>query len=165
MIFSDEAYFYLTLPNNKQNNRYWSDSAQEYGIEKPLKDKKVLVWCAISSVRVFGPYFFESTVNSTNYLEMIRTFFIPRVKKSRDYEKSYGATPLCELSSHKLCELCLGELRVFNYLFQFTYILSKYIGELAIRELSLTLISVLINDCILKTINLSNKPIFQSINF
>ena len=89
MIFSDEAYFYLTLPNNKQNNRYWSDSAQEYGIEVPLKDKKVLVWCAISSVRVFGLYFFESTVNSTNYLEMIRTFFIPRVKKSRDYEKSY----------------------------------------------------------------------------
>ena len=28
MIFSDEAYFYLTLPNNKQNNRYWDDSAQ-----------------------------------------------------------------------------------------------------------------------------------------
>jgi hypothetical protein len=67
MIFSDEAYFCLTLPNNKQNNRYWGDSAQEYGIEVPLHDKKLLVWCAISATRAFGPYFFESTVNSANY--------------------------------------------------------------------------------------------------
>ena len=96
MIFSAKAYFYLTLPYKKQNNRYWSDSAQEYGKEVPLKDKKVSVLCAISSVRVFAPYFFESTVNSTKFLEMILTFFISRVKKSRDYEKSYfqqdGAT-------------------------------------------------------------------------
>jgi hypothetical protein len=41
MIFSDEAYFYLTLPNNKQNNRYWDVSANGYGIEVPLHDKKV----------------------------------------------------------------------------------------------------------------------------
>ncbi len=96
MIFSDEAYFYLTLPNNKQNNRYWDVSSNGYGIEVPLNDQKVLVWCAISSTRTFGPYFFESTVNSTNYLEMIRTFFIPKVSKTQDYGKSYfqqdGAT-------------------------------------------------------------------------
>jgi transposase len=89
MIFSDEAYFYLTLPNNKQNNRYWDVSANGYGIEVPLHDKKVLVWCAISSTHVFGPYFFDTTVNSTNYLEMLRTYFIPRVDKTQDYGKSY----------------------------------------------------------------------------
>ena len=97
MIFSDEAYFYLTLPNNKQNNRYWDVTANGYGIEVPLHDKKVLVWCAISSTHVFGPYFFTSTVNRTNYLEMLRTYFIPKVDKTRDYGKSYfqqdGATP------------------------------------------------------------------------
>lgn len=96
MIFSDEAYFYLTLPNNKQNNRYWGDSAQEYGVEVPLHDKKLLVWCAISATRTFGPYFFENTVNTANYLQMIQTFFIPRVTKTREYGKSYfqqdGAT-------------------------------------------------------------------------
>ncbi len=32
MIYSDEVYFYLTLPKNKQNNRYWANSAQDYGI-------------------------------------------------------------------------------------------------------------------------------------
>jgi hypothetical protein len=48
MIFSDEAYFYLTLPLNKQNNRTWSESAPLIGIEQPLYDKKILAWCAIS---------------------------------------------------------------------------------------------------------------------
>ena len=89
MIFSDEAYFYLTLPNNKQNNLYWDVSANWYGIKVPLHDKKVLVWCAISSTHVFGPYFFGTTVNSTNYLEMLRTYFIPRVDKTQDYGKSW----------------------------------------------------------------------------
>jgi hypothetical protein len=28
---------------------YWGDSAQEYGIEVPLHDKKLLVWCATSA--------------------------------------------------------------------------------------------------------------------
>ena len=47
-ICSDEAYFYLTLPINKQKNRMWSNSRPLEGIEMPLHDQKVLVWCAIS---------------------------------------------------------------------------------------------------------------------
>ena len=70
-----EAYFYLTLHYNKQSNRYWADSAQECSIEVPLNDKKLLVWCAISTTRAFGPYYFESTVNSANYLQLMETFF------------------------------------------------------------------------------------------
>jgi hypothetical protein len=97
MIFSDEAYFYLTLPNNKQNNRYWDVSANGYGIEVPLHDKKLLVWCAISAKRVFGPYIFDGTVNSTNYLEMLKSFFWPKVLRTQDYHKYYfqqnGASP------------------------------------------------------------------------
>jgi transposase len=97
MIFSDEAHFYLTLPNNKQNNRYWGDSAQEYGIEVPLHDKKLLVWCAISANRVFGPYIFDGTVNSTNYFKMLKSFFWPKVLRTPDYQKYYfqqdGASP------------------------------------------------------------------------
>ncbi len=48
--FSDEAYFYLTLLLNKQNNRIWSGENPFQGIELPLYDKKLLVWCAISRV-------------------------------------------------------------------------------------------------------------------
>ena len=28
------------------------------GIEVPLNDKKILLWCAISAKLIFGPYFF-----------------------------------------------------------------------------------------------------------
>ena len=66
---SDEAYFYLTLPINKQNNRNWCESPPYEGIEIHLHDGKVLVWCAI-----FGAYFFEEPVNQTNYLKLIKTY-------------------------------------------------------------------------------------------
>jgi len=87
MIFSDEAYFYLTLPVNKQNNRTWSESNPLTGIEQPLYDKKILAWCAISVNRVFGPFFFEGNVNQSNYLEMLKKFFWPRLLKTAEYEK------------------------------------------------------------------------------
>lgn len=96
-IFSDEAYFTLTLPLNKQNNRIWADSSPEIGIEMPLFDKKILVWCGISVNRIFGPYYFEKPVNQHNYLEMLQKFFWPKVLRTASYEKYYfqqdGATP------------------------------------------------------------------------
>ena len=41
MIFSDEAFFYLTLPVNKHNNRIWSQSTPLIGMEKPLHDMNI----------------------------------------------------------------------------------------------------------------------------
>jgi hypothetical protein len=96
-FFTDEAYFSLTLPLNHQNNRVWSDSQPCVGKETPLHDKKILVWCAISAKRVFGPYYFEESVNQHNYLEMLKNFFWPKVLRTADYKKYHfqqdGATP------------------------------------------------------------------------
>ena len=97
IIFSDEAYFYLTLPINKQNNRQWSKSDPWLGVEKPLHDEKILVWCGISVNRVFGPYYFEDNVNQHNYLDMIKNYFWPKILRTAEYEKYYfqqdGAKP------------------------------------------------------------------------
>ena len=87
-FFSDEAYFYLTLPLNHQNNRVWSDSQPCVGIETPLHDKKILVWCAISAERVFGPYYFEESVNQHNYLEMLKNYFWSKVLRTADYKNT-----------------------------------------------------------------------------
>ena len=96
-FFSDEAYFYLTLPPNKQNNRQWGSSQLVVGTEKPLHDEKVLVWCAISANGVFGPFFFKDYVNQHNYLEMLKENFWPKVLRTPDYKKYYfqqdGARP------------------------------------------------------------------------
>jgi len=97
LICSDEAYFSLTLPLNKQNNRIWADSQPVIGIETPLHDKKILVWCAISATKLYGPHFFSETVNQFNYLSMLQDFFWRSHSKTLDYKKYYfqqdGATP------------------------------------------------------------------------
>lgn len=94
---SDEAYFYLTLPINKQNNRIWLHEKPFEGIEMPLHDEKILVWCAISAEGIIGPYFFEESVNQHNYLEMLQTFFwrrhVQRPNSSKYYFQQDGATP------------------------------------------------------------------------
>jgi len=74
LICSDEAYFCLTETVNKQNNRQWLESRPTDTIEMPLHDQKVLVWCAISAKKIYGPYFFENYVNQHNYLKMLKTF-------------------------------------------------------------------------------------------
>ncbi len=64
-ICSDDAYFYLNLPVNKQNNRIWATEAPHVAVERPLQDQKVLVWCAMSSTKIHGPRFLyrDSTVS------------------------------------------------------------------------------------------------------
>ena len=96
LICSDEAYFYLIEPDNKQNNRLWLNTRPTEGIERPLFDEKVLVWCAMSSERIYGPHFFASTVNQYNYLNMLKKRFWTKVVRE-DYEKYYfqqdGSSP------------------------------------------------------------------------
>jgi hypothetical protein len=66
------------------------------GIERPLYGQKVLVWCAMSSQKIYGPYLFESTVNQNNYHNMPVRFFWSKIVRE-DYKKYYfqqdGANP------------------------------------------------------------------------
>ena len=89
LICTDEAYFYLTIPVNKQNNRIWGESQPGLGVEKPLQDHKILVWCAISANKVYGVYYFKSSVDQHNYLNMLKTFFWPKHLRTVDYQKYY----------------------------------------------------------------------------
>ncbi len=68
LIATDEACFYLTESINKKNNRLWLTERPQDWIENPLQDSKVLVWCAISCRKVYGPYFFDATANQLYYL-------------------------------------------------------------------------------------------------
>ena len=88
-ICSDEAYFYLTESVNKQNNRLWLASRPLNAIERPLYDEKVLVWCAISASKIYGPYFFETPVNSSNYLMMLKSYFWPMFSRTNANIKHY----------------------------------------------------------------------------
>lgn len=101
LLMSDEANFYLSGFVNKQNYRYWSDRNPREVHEKPLHSPKVIVWCAIGSMGIIGPYFFEDvngrsvTVNSERYVEMLINFLQPELHR-RGIENVYfqqdGAT-------------------------------------------------------------------------
>ena len=71
-ICTDEAYFYLNGDLNVQNDRYWANKNPNIIVEQPLRDMKVLVWCRFSGKSMYGPYFFENTVNWQNYLDMLK---------------------------------------------------------------------------------------------
>ena len=98
---SDEAHFHLSGYVNKQNFRYWSDNNPRRLHERPLYSEKVTVWCAISSLGIIGPYFFEDedghavTVNSDRYVHMLNNFFLPAIENYRNEHTTFqqdGAT-------------------------------------------------------------------------
>ena len=96
-ICSDEACFYLHGGHNIQNDRIWAEFQPNELVQAPLNDEKLMVWCAFSSRKVYGPYFFEENVNSSNYLEMLKLFFWPKHYRICDSKTYYfqqdGAPP------------------------------------------------------------------------
>lgn len=79
LFMSDESYFYLNGTVNTHNCVYWSRRNPHYNKEIPLHSPSVLVWSAISSRFIIGPYFFTGKVNQINYLSMLQDFFIPQL--------------------------------------------------------------------------------------
>ena len=89
LITTDEAWFTLTEMPNRQNNRYWASEPPDNNIEKPLHDKKFMVWTAISANKCYGVYVFDETVNKDNFFEMLRNFFWPKHIRTQSYQKYY----------------------------------------------------------------------------
>ena len=89
LVCSAEAYFYITLALNHQNNRECHES-------RPMEEIEILVWCEMSEERIYDPYYFETSVNQHNYLELLKWFY-DQHRKLNDYKNYYfqqdGATP------------------------------------------------------------------------
>jgi hypothetical protein len=77
LLMSDEAHFHLSGFVNEQNFHYWSATNPIELHERPLHSSKVIVWCAIPSFGIIGPYFFEDereravTVTRPRYVHML----------------------------------------------------------------------------------------------
>jgi hypothetical protein len=111
---TDEAYFCLSGVVNKQNMRFWGLENPHIVQEQPLHDEKLLVWCAMSEHGIIGPFFFDGTVKSKNYGDMLREFFLPRLRALRIPLKSTwfqqdGATVHCSNENLELLESKFGD--------------------------------------------------------
>lgn len=73
-LFSDEAWFTLNRFINSQNNHMWSTKNPDATIEAPLHPQKVGVWCALSASKIIGLIFFNNTITTAVYLDIIQSF-------------------------------------------------------------------------------------------
>jgi hypothetical protein len=65
---------------------YWSDTNPHFVIEQELNASGVAVWEGIWSHGVVGPFFFENTVTSDNYLQMLQNSIIPELEAHPNFE-------------------------------------------------------------------------------
>jgi hypothetical protein len=40
-----------------------------------------MIWAGISATHIFGPYFFEGSVNQHTYLTMLRDWLVPQLER------------------------------------------------------------------------------------
>lgn len=91
--WSDEATFKLNGHINRHNCVYWAEENPHVVIERDVNLPGVIVWGALSSYGLIGPYFFDGTVNSQNYLQLLQTELWPKIKNQSCYFQQDGAPP------------------------------------------------------------------------
>ena len=70
--FSDEATFHVSVAVNRRNVGIWGSENPRAYVEHQRDSPKVNVFCAISTQKVYGPFFFaEETVTGMTYLDML----------------------------------------------------------------------------------------------
>lgn len=81
IAFSDEATFFQSGCINRHNVRIWGTRKPTETLKMRRNSPKVNVWCALTTERVIGPFFFaESTVTATTYLDMLEHYAVPQIK-------------------------------------------------------------------------------------
>ena len=79
VVWSDEPQFKLNGTVNRHNCVYWSSENPHIHLEKHVNLPGVTVWCGLSSRGLIGPFFFEGTVTSALYLDMLQTSILPAI--------------------------------------------------------------------------------------
>jgi hypothetical protein len=71
--FSDEATLHVSGAVNRRNVRIWGSENPYAYVEHQCDSPKVNVFCAMSSQKVYSPFFFaEETVTGMTYLDMMQ---------------------------------------------------------------------------------------------
>lgn len=82
IVFSDEATFHTNGKVNRHNVCIWGTENPRETIQYERDSPKVNVFCAISTNKVFGPFFFEgATVTGLQYLEMLENWLFPQLEQ------------------------------------------------------------------------------------
>ena len=93
--FSDEATFHVSWKANKQNILIWGTEKAHRIVENERDSPKTNVVCAISTSKVYGPYFFpDITVNGETFRNMLTTWLMPQLEHdSADFVYQLDGAP------------------------------------------------------------------------
>jgi hypothetical protein len=100
-FFSDESWFHLSGYGNKQNMRIWSSMNPHEFVQSPLHPQKIGVWLTVSRRRIFGPVFFEGTINVARYRNNLLELFFQNL---HDEELLHGYFQQDNATAHKTRE-------------------------------------------------------------
>jgi hypothetical protein len=79
--FSDEATFHVSGAVDRRNVRIWRSENPHACVKHQRDSPKFSVFCAISSQKVHGPFFFaEETVTGMAYLDMLQLWLMPQLQ-------------------------------------------------------------------------------------
>ena len=81
IIFSDECHFQVGKSINRKNDVIWSTTNPLSRVQKKAHPERVTVWGGISCRFVFM-IFCEDTVNTENYVRLIRDDFAPSLRRA-----------------------------------------------------------------------------------
>lgn len=83
LTWSDEAHFHLDGGVNRHNCRYWANQNPHWIKQESMHSPRTTVWAAISQSGIYGPFFFDTSVNKDRYLKMLQEEFWPAVQSDR----------------------------------------------------------------------------------
>ena len=78
VIFIDECAIYQS--SRSQNIVFFFKRNPLYREEVEHHPARVMVWGAMNNKHLFGPYFFDGSVNHLNLLAMLENWFIPQLQ-------------------------------------------------------------------------------------
>jgi len=79
IVWSDEAQFKLNGTMNCHKCVHWAPENLHVHVGKAVNLPGVNIWCGRSARGLIGPFFFEGTVTSEAYLEMLRSSILPAI--------------------------------------------------------------------------------------
>ncbi|GBN16564.1 hypothetical protein AVEN_169240-1 [Araneus ventricosus] len=100
MIFSYKSTFHVSVVVNCHNCRIWGSETLCATVELQHDSAKVDVGCSLSKTEVIGPFFFfEKTINSDIYLDMLEIFTSPLIESYDNVIfQQDGIPPHCSMS-------------------------------------------------------------------
>jgi hypothetical protein len=101
VLFSDKETFHVSGAVNCCSIRIWGSENPHVYVEHQRDSPKVSLFCAISSQKVYGLFFFaEETITGMTYLDMLQLWLMPQLQNILTFIFQQGGSP-----AHFHCEV------------------------------------------------------------